>query len=185
MCTQALVTPSSAARRSMAYRWAVLEWTLPSLCRPSRCSVPSRPAEIAAFHTGDSNIAPLAMAAFTSLAPWAKIRPAPSALWPTSLLPMSSSLGRPTAGPCAASSVYNSPAYKRSSVGVFASVTALLGPGGATPTPSAITSSTGPGRPANEESLRSDNPAVMPPSVRTALLGEPLDQVRRLRRAIA
>jgi hypothetical protein len=44
-------------------------------------------------------IAPLAIAPFTSLAPWSKTRPAPSALWPTSLLPMSSSLGRPTAVP--------------------------------------------------------------------------------------
>ncbi len=33
--------------------------------------------------------------------PWANTRPAPMQLWPTSELPMSSSLGRPTAGPWA------------------------------------------------------------------------------------
>ncbi len=86
-------------------------------------------------------------------APWSNTRPAPSALWPTSLLPMSSSDGSPTAGPWAASSVYNSPSVMRSSAGVSASVTALLGAGGATPTPSAITSSSGPGRPANDGML--------------------------------
>jgi hypothetical protein len=42
----------------------------------------------------------------------------------------------------------------RSSVGVSASDTALDGPGGATPTPSAITSSTGPGRPSERRVLR-------------------------------
>lgn len=38
---------------------------------------------------------------FNLIYPWAKMRPAPSALWPTSLLPMSSSVGRPTAEPWA------------------------------------------------------------------------------------
>jgi hypothetical protein len=41
------------------------------------------------------------MARCTRFAPWSKTRPAPRALWPTSLLPMSSSLGRPTLTPCA------------------------------------------------------------------------------------
>ncbi len=63
---------------------------------------------------------------------------------------MSSSVGRPTAGPCAASSVYSSLDVSASRVGVTASVTALLAPGGATPTPSATTTSTGPGRPEND-----------------------------------
>ena len=42
----------------------------------------------------------------TSFAPWLKTRPQPMALCPTSLLPMSSSLGRPTAWPCAFSFVH-------------------------------------------------------------------------------
>jgi hypothetical protein len=41
---------------------------------------------------------PDSIAWFTSLAPWAKIRPAPRALWPTSLLPMSSSRRQPDGG---------------------------------------------------------------------------------------
>ena len=48
----------------------------------------------------------VAIARSTSFAPWSKMRPAPSALWPTSLLPMSSSLGMPTAVPCARSAVH-------------------------------------------------------------------------------
>ena len=81
------------------------EWTLPSENRPMKCSVPAPPAQPPAtvFHASDANILPLSMAAVTSLAPCAKIWPAPSALCPTSLLPMSSSDGRPTAVPCALS----------------------------------------------------------------------------------
>jgi hypothetical protein len=37
----------------------------------------------------------------TSRAPWSMSWPAPRALWPTSLLPMSSQVGSPTAGPWA------------------------------------------------------------------------------------
>ena len=68
---------------------------------PAKCIVCSRPCSMASCHTWLANSEPLASARFTSFAPWAKMRPAPSALWPTSLLPMSSSDGRPTATPCA------------------------------------------------------------------------------------
>jgi hypothetical protein len=37
-----------------------------------------------------------------------KMRPAPRALWPTSLFPISSSVGNPTAGPCAFNSLHRS-----------------------------------------------------------------------------
>ncbi len=40
--------------------------------------------------------------------PCLKMRPAPRALWPTSLFPISSSVGNPTAGPCAFNSLHRS-----------------------------------------------------------------------------
>ena len=75
------------------------------------------------------------------------MRPAPMALCPTSLLPISSSVGSPTAVPWAASCVDKSEASNASKVGVDACVTALLGESGAIPTPSATTTRTGPKRP--------------------------------------
>jgi hypothetical protein len=48
--------------------------------------------------------------------PCLKMRPAPRALWPTSLFPMSSSEGKPTAGPCAFNNLHRSGAVCNSEV---------------------------------------------------------------------
>lgn len=44
-------------------------------------------------HKRGRRLAPAAKAASTHLAPWSTICPAPSALWPTSLLPLHGSMG--------------------------------------------------------------------------------------------
>ena len=124
--------------------------------------MPARPWSTTSDQTGESKIAFVSIALLTSLAPCSNTRPAPSALWPTSLLPMSSLDGRPTAGPWAASSVYNSPEVSRSRVGVSASVTAFDAPAGATPTPSAITTNTGPGRPEKDGCGFNDSESIKP-----------------------
>jgi hypothetical protein len=66
---------------------------------------PARTRSTIDLQDAPSKIRPEAMAPLTSLAPCAKTRPAPSALWPTSELPMSSSEGNPTALPWARSRV--------------------------------------------------------------------------------
>ena len=78
----------------------------------------------ASFQVAPSNIAPVAIAPLTSFAPCSNTRPAPSALWPTSLLPMSPSVGMPTALPWATSSALGVFAARWSRVGVRASQTA-------------------------------------------------------------
>ena len=78
-----------------------------------------------ALQAGPSKMAPDAMASLTSLAPCAKTRPAPRALWPTSELPMSSSLGRPTAVPWALSVVKSGSANSSSSTGRVGQVDAV------------------------------------------------------------
>src|SRR5436190_15725793 len=72
------------------------------------------------------------------------MRPAPSALCPTSLLPMSASLGIPTPRPCALSCRYDGSARNRSSTGVRASATASPASPLPIPTPSITTHTTGP-----------------------------------------
>ena len=84
------------------------ECTLPSESRPMKCSVRRAALHVATISLARrraANIAPLVIASVTSAAPCVKMRPAPSALWPTSVLPMSASDGMPTAVPCALSSV--------------------------------------------------------------------------------
>ena len=83
------------------------EWTLPSENRPMKCSVEPRSRALATIscHACPSNSAPEAIASLTSAAPWLNTWPAPRALWPTSELPMSASLGMPTALPWASSVV--------------------------------------------------------------------------------
>ena len=101
------------------------------------------------FQVSPSNMAPLAIARSTSAAPCSYTRPQPSALWPTSLLPMSESLGRPTAVPWARRVVLAPGTQSESRVGVAASLTASDSPPSPTPTPSSTTRSSGPLGPAN------------------------------------
>jgi len=89
------------------------------------------------------------MALSIRLEPCEIIRPAPRALWPTSLLPMSSSLARPTDVPCVHNSVLKSLSSKLSSTGVNARVTALPGWSSVKPTPSITINNNGPLRPLN------------------------------------
>jgi hypothetical protein len=66
-----------------------------------RCSVAAAAAGATCAQPSCAHTSPLASAASTHLAPWSTTCPAPSALCPTSELPMSPSLGSPTAVPCA------------------------------------------------------------------------------------
>ncbi len=86
-----------------------------------KCTAPPPAARRAiSFHAAPSKSRFVSMASLTRRAPCAKTRPAPSALWPTSELPISSSDGWPTAVPCALSCVYSGSSSSASSVGVFA-----------------------------------------------------------------
>ena len=94
--------------------------TLPSESSPMRWKVEerSRTRSVSDCQTeafSPSKSVPSAIARATSLAPWSKIRPAPRALCPTSLLPMSPSEGMPTARPCARSERDGAEAASRSS----------------------------------------------------------------------
>ncbi|KFM24302.1 hypothetical protein F751_5144 [Auxenochlorella protothecoides] len=66
-----------------------------------RCRVPALALSWMALQPSPLHTSPVSRDLSTHLAPWSTIWPAPSALWPTSLFPMSASLGRPTAVPCA------------------------------------------------------------------------------------
>ena len=126
------------------------ECTLPSENRPMKCSV--SPLPCAAGDRPRARPAPATARRWrsprlTSFAPCAKTRPAPKALWPTSLLPMSSSLGMPTAVPCARRRGRRvaRPSARRAS-GVRAVLTASPSSRGEMPTPSRTTVTTGPGQ---------------------------------------
>ena len=90
---------------------------------------------------------PKAKAASTRLAPCSYTRPAPRALCPTSELPMSSSLGRPTAAPWARRVRWGDRAIRLLSVGIAAWNTASPASCRPMPTPSRIHRTTGPLRP--------------------------------------
>ena len=77
------------------------------------------------FHVLDSNILPEFISSLTNFAPCEYICPQPIALWPTSLLPISLSLGIPTAVPWALINVWGKFASKLSKLGVFAFKNAL------------------------------------------------------------
>ncbi len=131
--------PACAAARAWPRGASMWQCTLPSESRPRKCS---RAAACAAraticFHVSPSNIAPRVDRAADELArPARRSWPAPSALWPTSLLPMSSSDGRPTALPWAHSSRRIAGTHNRSSVGVAAIVTASASSPAPRPIPS-------------------------------------------------
>ena len=149
-------TPSFFASASIAFRWSMCECTLPSENRPRKCSVEpfAFTLSISDFQVSPSYILPLSIDWETSFAPCAKTCPAPSALCPTSELPISSSLGRPTAVPCAFSFTIGYFAISMSSVGVFAAATAFASLAGARPTPSMTMVSTGPSTPRNAAFFR-------------------------------
>jgi|GEM_PF-5193256 len=153
MCTRARSTPSALARRSMASRWSMCECTLPSESRPRKWRVPRRSItrSVSVFQVAPSNSAPLSTASCTSLAPCENTCPEPMALWPTSELPMSPSLGMPTAEPCALSCVAG-PCLSWSRCGVAAAATMSPASPPPMPTPSMMARTTGPLGP--EKSVR-------------------------------
>mmetsp|Transcript_12195 Transcript_12195/g.36590 ORF Transcript_12195/g.36590 Transcript_12195/m.36590 type:complete len:233 (+) Transcript_12195:2170-2868(+) len=110
-----------------------------------KCSVPSGRFSDMYLHPSPSKISPDCTALSTSLAPWSMIWPAPSALCPTSLLPISSSVGSPTAVPCAFTvhHLSGAPSRSLSMVGVSAWLIALSSATGASPQPSSTTSRNG------------------------------------------
>ena len=95
-------------------------------------------ASMAWLMTSFSHIEPSRHAKLMRESSWCTTRPAPMFRCPTSELPICPA-GKPTASPEAASFVHEHVSNKWSSVGVFASDTALPGPGSARPKPSMMT----------------------------------------------
>ena len=118
--------------------------TPPPETRPMRCSRLWRPAALAqaCLSTRFSKKLPSSMARLMRVRSWYTTRPAPMLRWPTSELPIWPG-GSPTAGPEASRTPCGYSASSRSKTGVRARLTALSGPGGATPQPSMTIRTTG------------------------------------------
>ena len=100
-------------------------------------------ALVASTQAADFHMRPEEIDSPTNLLPWSKTRPAPMALWPTSELPISASLGRPTDVPCAVSRVQDPMDIILSKWGICARCTASPSSRRPQPTPSSTQSTTG------------------------------------------
>ena len=143
-CTRTSDTPLRTAWRMSANRCSLLECTPPSDNKPIRCSTAPGffAASMAWLMTSFSQMEPSRHAKLMRESSWCTTRPAPMFKCPTSELPICPA-GKPTASPEAASFVHEHVSNRRSSVGVFASDTALPGPGSARPKPSMMMRHTG------------------------------------------
>mmetsp|Transcript_36585 Transcript_36585/g.92489 ORF Transcript_36585/g.92489 Transcript_36585/m.92489 type:complete len:216 (+) Transcript_36585:1210-1857(+) len=126
-CRRTRLAPEAAQPSNILWSWSSRECTPPLESKPMKWTVLASKAELMYFQPSSLKIEPSSSAMSTSRAPCAISWPEPSALWPTSLLPMSSSVGRPTAVPCACTVLQRSGAVSLSAsvTGVSADAMAL------------------------------------------------------------
>mmetsp|Transcript_561 Transcript_561/g.1782 ORF Transcript_561/g.1782 Transcript_561/m.1782 type:complete len:251 (-) Transcript_561:240-992(-) len=98
-CSLSFLHPSATAPWQSFRTWSYLECTPPEERSVMTWSVLSAKAGLTCAQPAPEYTLFVSSAMSTRDAPWAMIFPAPRALWPTSLFPMSPSVGRPTAGP--------------------------------------------------------------------------------------